>query len=164
VTIDENYCILQDCTTGIPIGVGEQRDGVYHYDKMHVKKMQACDIQTGHLWHQRMGHPLGEVVSILLNSLNCSNSNNWNNNVCEVYFCAKKTRTHFSVSYNKAKELIDIIHYDIWGPYRLPSSCGAHYFLTLANDFSRSVWVHLMKAKIEKEKLLKGFVTFVKTI
>ena len=100
--------------------------------------------QIGHLWHQLIGHPSGDVVYILLKSLNCSNSDNWNNNVYEVCLRAKQTLTYFSVADNRAKELFDIIHCDTWGPYRVPSLCDARYFLTLVDDFSRS---DLMKVK-----------------
>jgi len=48
------------------------------------------------------------------------------------------------------------------GPYWVSSSCGAGYFLTLVDDFSRSAWVYLMVEKSETHKLLKGFMALVK--
>jgi len=94
-------------------------------------KTQACAVQVEDLWHQRMGHPSKEIMSVLLRSLNCSSHVDGQNKVCDVCFWAKQTRNYFPISDNKAKELFEIIHCDIWGPYRLPSSCGAHYFLLL---------------------------------
>ena len=84
-------------------------------------------------------------------------------NMCEVCFRAKQTRAQFHVSENEVEDLFEIIHCDIWGPYRVPSSCGACYFLTLVDDGSRSVWLYLMKEKSEVELFLKGFVAMVKT-
>ena len=126
-------------------------------------KTQGCAVQAEDLWHQRMGHPSKEIMSVLLRSLNCSSHVDGQNKVCDVCFWAKQTRNYFPISDNKAKELFEIIHCDIWGPYRLPSSCRAHYFFTIVDDFSRGVWVFLMKGKSEAGKLLKGFVALVKT-
>jgi len=45
----------------------------------------------------------------------------------------------------------------------VPSSCGAHYFLTLVDDASRVVWLYLMREKGEAGTRLKGFISMAKT-
>ena len=40
---------------------------------------------------------------------------------------------------NKASVLFELIHVDLWGPYRDLSSCGDVYFLTIVDNFSRAV-------------------------
>jgi len=64
---------------------------------------------------------------------------------------------------NKAHELFDLVHCDIWGPYRVSSLCGAHYFLTIVDDASRGVWVYLMWDKSEADYFLKQFIIMAKT-
>ena len=59
--------------------------------------------------------------------------------------------------------MFELIHYDIWGAYRVPSLCGAQYFLTVVDDASRAVWVYLMRAKAQVLCLLQKFVIMVKT-
>nr|GEZ37549.1 ribonuclease H-like domain-containing protein [Tanacetum cinerariifolium] len=39
---------------------------------------------------------------------------------------------------------------DLWGPYRVHSREGYKYFLTIVDDYSRVVWVYLVKTKDEK--------------
>lgn len=51
----------------------------------------------------------------------------------------------------------------MWGAYSIPSLNGAHYFLTIVDDFSRSTWVYLMRYKSETPFFLKSFVNMVKT-
>lgn len=63
----------------------------------------------------------------------------------------------FYESSNKSKECFSLIHCDVWGPYRVASSCGAVYFLTIVDDFSRSVWTYLLLAKSEVKTVLKNF-------
>ncbi|GJU85133.1 retrovirus-related pol polyprotein from transposon TNT 1-94 [Tanacetum coccineum] len=67
---------------------------------------------------------------------------------------AKLTTSYFPLSDINAIEYFDLIHYDIWGPYGTPTSCGAHYFLTLVDDRSRDVWAYLMRDKGVVKKIL----------
>jgi len=77
------------------------------------------------------------------------NNGNGNNmvDICDVCPRAKQTRNKFHVSESNASDLFEIIHCDIWGSYKIPSFCGAHYFLTTVDDASRPVWIYLMKEK-----------------
>ena len=43
------------------------------------------------------------------------------------------------------------------GPYRTPSTCGAFYFLTMVDDYSRVVWVYLLVDKREVLTMLHNF-------
>lgn len=35
---------------------------------------------------------------------------------------------------NKTSECFSLIHVDVWGPYHVPSSFGAIYFLMIVDD------------------------------
>ncbi|XP_074292009.1 uncharacterized protein LOC141618841 [Silene latifolia] len=73
-----------------------------------------------------------------------------------------ETREKFIVSENKAKSIFELIHCDLWGDYRTPSSCGSRYFLTVIDDFSRDVWVYLIKTKDEVSQLLQNLIVMAK--
>lgn len=47
------------------------------------------------------------------------------------------------------------------GGYRTPSSCGASYFMTIVDDFSRGVWIFLLAAKSEVSITLQFFFAMV---
>ncbi|RDY11171.1 hypothetical protein CR513_04209, partial [Mucuna pruriens] len=64
---------------------------------------------------------------------------------------------------NKATKHFDLIHCDIWRSYHVRSSCGASYFLTIVDDFSRVVWVYLLVEKSEVTSILKIFCTMLVT-
>lgn len=76
---------------------------------------------------------------------------------CEIFFRAKQTRKMFPKSFNKAETPFYLLHCDVWGPYRILFSSGANYFLTIVEDFSRTVWKYLMLKKSEVSKLLQNF-------
>lgn len=67
----------------------------------------------------------------------------------------------FPVSDSKASRTFEIIHCDLWGPYNTVSSCGARYFLTLVDDFSRAVWVILLIDKTEVNKMFLNFFSMI---
>ncbi|CAM8941571.1 unnamed protein product [Rhodiola kirilowii] len=68
----------------------------------------------------------------------------------------------FPDSLNKATDLFHLVHCDVWGPYSTPSFGGAHYFLTIIDDHSRTVWLHFFKAKSEVALLFQKFCASVR--
>ena len=67
----------------------------------------------------------------------------------------------FPNSLSHALEPFSLIHCDVCGPCRTPSSSGASYFLTIIDDCSRGVWTFIMKNKSEVAILLHQFRTLV---
>ncbi|GKB25645.1 ribonuclease H-like domain-containing protein [Tanacetum coccineum] len=62
---------------------------------------------------------------------------------------AKQTREHFPLSDHVSTELGELVHLDLWGTYKVTSREGFKFFLTIMDDFSRAVWVYLLKSKTE---------------
>lgn len=121
------------------------------------KKSMATMIES---WHQRLCHDSKEKpskVDFLKN-----NSVNFSNETCDS--CAKENfvRTPFPISNNKSKDAFELIHCDIWGGYRMPSYTNGNYFLTIVDDYSRAVWVFLIKHKNDASKCLIDFHKMVK--
>lgn len=76
---------------------------------------------------------------------------------CDVCFRAKQTRVPFISSENKANNIFNLIHCDLWGAYREATFCGATCFLTIVVDYSRAMWVYLLKGKMKYLRLLRIF-------
>ena len=43
---------------------------------------------------------------------------------------------------------LDDVHSDLWGAAKVESFGGARYFLSLVDDYSRRVWVYILKIKM----------------
>ncbi|KAG8490001.1 hypothetical protein CXB51_016020 [Gossypium anomalum] len=56
---------------------------------------------------------------------------------------------------------MDYVHSDVWGPTKVASLGGMHYFVTFVNDYSRKIWVYLMKRKNE---VLDAFLKWKKMV
>ena len=51
----------------------------------------------------------------------------------------------------------------MWGPYKVVSREGYWYFLTVVDDFTRSVWVYMLKRKDEVFDMFVSFYNMVST-
>lgn len=155
----ESFCVFQDSFSRTLIGAGTERDGVYYLqDKAAVwvnKVTLECDTT---LWHRRLGHPAFLVLSSL--PMFSGVMNPATSSPCDICFKAKQTREVFYDNNNKAADCFSLIHVDVWGPYRICASCGAVYFLTIVDDFSRAVWTYLLLEKSEVRKVLQNFCTY----
>lgn len=112
-------------------------------------------------WHNWLGHAsvskikhvsiLEKIYTIL------------ENKVCDSCVKAKHTRFPFPKGSIKTNSCFELIHCDVWGKYRTPTHSGACYFLTIIDDYSRALWVYLLKHKGEAEIYLMSFHNMVKT-
>ena len=59
--------------------------------------------------------------------------------------------------------MFDVVHMDLWGPYKIPTLDRKYYFLTIVDDYSRFVWVHLLQLKSETIVAIKNFLSMIKT-
>jgi hypothetical protein len=140
VQFTNRFCIIQDHTSKMVIGAGEQREGLYYF-KHAVVAATTTTINTPKsltLWHQRLGHASFQVVEKIPN-LCYDKQNNSCTQTRDVCLRAKQTRDVFPISNNKAMQNFQLIHCDVWGPYRTLAMCGARYFFTIVDDHSRAV-------------------------
>ena len=61
----------------------------------------------------------------------------------------------------RAKELLELVYSDVFGPIKQPSISGFRYMIIFIDDFSRYVWVYFMKEKLEA---LSKFMEFKKKV
>lgn len=77
---------------------------------------------------------------------------------CEGCLVGKQTRNSFLSQTNfRAKKKLELIHGDLCGQVTPPTSSGNRYFMMIVNDFTRVMWVYLMKTKDEALQVCKIF-------
>lgn len=161
VQFTNSLCVMQDHTSRILIGVGERINGLYFFRGIrHEKAFKVDGVSSFDLWHRRMGHPSLKITQLVSNVRD--KNNEFGNKVCDVCQRAKQTRDSFPLSNNKATNVFELVHCDFWGPYKTPSSCGAYYFLTIVDDFSRAVWVFLLL--LDKKEVSHALLNFIALI
>jgi hypothetical protein len=77
----------------------------------------------------------------------------------------KHPRNFFSkeASY-RVKNVLELIHTDIYGPIT-PNSLGKYrYFITFIDDFSRKAWIYFLKEKSEAFSIFKKFKMLIENL
>nr|GEU94014.1 retrovirus-related Pol polyprotein from transposon TNT 1-94 [Tanacetum cinerariifolium] len=68
---------------------------------------------------------------------------------CENYVLGKSHRVSLGVRRHTTQGVIDYVHSDLWGPSQVESLGGKRYFLSIVDNYSRRVWVYILKFKHE---------------
>ena len=65
---------------------------------------------------------------------------------CELCQLGKHTRVPFPKCLDQqTKSHFELVHTDVWGPFRTESTLGFWYFVTFIDDYSHCTWPFLMK-------------------
>ncbi|GJZ23859.1 putative RNA-directed DNA polymerase [Tanacetum coccineum] len=80
----------------------------------------------------------------------------------EICQMAKQTRELFPLSNHKSLVLGELVHLDLWGPYKVTSKEGFRLFLTVVDDYTRAVWVYMLKSKDEVFDCILVFYNLLK--
>ncbi|KAJ0580529.1 putative RNA-directed DNA polymerase [Helianthus annuus] len=142
------------------IGTGTCDDGLYRMGEL--KNGRRAMLVDASLWHKRLGHASSQKLCHL-DFFKHVSVNSVNKDFCDSCMKAKHTRLPFPISSIKTTAPFDMIHCDIWGGYKTPSSNQSRYFLTIVDDYSRAVWVYLLRHKSDASDHVVYFQRMVKT-
>ena len=167
VFFTKDACYVQDHILKKTTEIGELQEGLYLFQhsasNSAIHSTPACNsavtsTTNSHLWHSRLGHPSSSAMKYLPSSMyNPSVSFN----TCEPCHLAKQTRIKFPVSTTVSSVLFQLIHVDVWGPYRHKTHGNCSYFLTIVEDMSRATWVYLFADKSQVADILVNFFAYV---
>ncbi|GJX38839.1 retrotransposon protein, putative, ty1-copia subclass [Tanacetum coccineum] len=168
VVILNNCQFAPSITRGI-ISVS-RLDGIYEIDlhnsnannsSMYVvsNKRAKLILDSTLLWHCHLGHISKKQIDKLQHDglLNSTGLESFDK--CVSCLSGKMARKPYSHQVERAKDLLELIHTDVCGPFRTVSRQGASYFVTFTNDFSRYDYVYLLK---HKHKVFETFKVFQK--
>ena len=128
---------------------------LYHYQGTTVIGMAATisseerEIEATRLWHMRLGHAGEKSLNLLAKQGLLKGLQSCKMNFCEHCIKGKQTRVKFGTAVHDTRGILDYVHSDVWGPSKTTSLGGNRYYVTFVDDFSRRVWVYVMKAKDE---------------
>ena len=82
--------------------------------------------------------------------------------ICEACQFGKQARNAFPHDRNVSKNVLDVVHSDVWGPAKIVSMGGCRYYVTFIDDHTRKTWVYFMKEKSEVFTHFQHFRTLAK--
>lgn len=78
--------------------------------------------------------------------------------VCERCIISKQPRNSFKSHLPmRAAGLLGVVHSDVCGPFEVPSIGGNKYFVSFVDEFSRMMWLYLIKTKGEVFEVFQKF-------
>ena len=76
---------------------------------------------------------------------------------CEHCIYGKQNYVSFPSKATREKEILKLVHSDVFGPVSVPSLGGSRYYVSFINDFSRMTSIYFLKKKLE---VFKRFLEF----
>lgn len=127
--------------------------------------VSSCDKESW-LWHKRFGHVNFKAIKLMSSTqmVHGMPSVNVPGEICRGCLQSKQTRRPFpSQSSFSAKKPLELVHGDLCGPITPSTTAGNKYIFLLVDDFSRVMWIYLLKNKFEVFEAFKNFRALVET-
>ncbi|KZV34961.1 hypothetical protein F511_04935 [Dorcoceras hygrometricum] len=129
-------------------------------DKICVNSIKS---DMTNLWHNRLGHMSSKGLETLHKQGCFGNDKLSCMPFCESCVYGKQHRVSFPTAPNPkvtvCSTVLEYVHADVWGPASEPTQGGNRYFLSIIDDFSRKVWVFLLKNKSDVFDSFKNWKT-----
>ena len=95
------------------------------------------ELNKSSLWHHRLSHINKKRIAKLQSDGILESFDLKLDEECESCLLGKMTKAPFKGKIERAKDLLDLIHTDVCGPFRSATRNGERYFVTFTDDFSR---------------------------
>nr|XP_016470822.1 PREDICTED: uncharacterized protein LOC107793056 [Nicotiana tabacum] len=132
-----DFCVFQELFSGRVKAIGREDIGLYILSRQTIPGSNTINLNTMEtevnketsssdidLWHRRLGHVSTTVFKKLLSEKIQDMSARID--LYSIFPCAKQTRHPFLVSSIRTTASFELVHMDLWGPYKVPTMdvCG----------------------------------------
>lgn len=161
VKFAKDNCSVIDVNCRV-IGKAVLVNGMFKMNQVISTALMANSNINQLLWHRRLGH-IGQssLVKLKRGLVEGVNFNPVDQQPCEICIKGKHSRHPFGKSDSRATGLLQLIHTDLCGPMLVDSIGGSRYILTLIDDYSRKLFVIMIRRKSDAANKIKEFVNFV---
>jgi len=80
---------------------------------------------------------------------------------CEHCILGKQHRVKFNSGMHHSSRPFEYVHSDLWGPSKTLTNGGGSYFLSIIDDYSRRVWIFVLKNKSDTFEKFKEWHTLI---
>lgn len=130
---------------------GSKMNGLYILDGSIVIGNTSVASVVPHnnseLWHLRLGHVSERGLVELAKQGLLGKDKLDKLEFCEHCILGKQHRVKFGSGMHHSSMPFEYVHLDLWGPSKTLTYGGGSYFLSIIDDYSRRVWVFVLKNK-----------------
>ena len=152
-SIKVEYGVMKIIRGSIVIMKGNKHNGLYVLQGTavtgDVNISSSLGLDKTVIWHLRLGHMSKKELRVLEKHGVFGDDKLGSLEFCEVCVLGKSCRTSFKTAVHNTKGTLDYINSYLWGLVQTVSLGGAKYFLSFIHDYSRMVWVYVLKRKDE---------------
>ena len=119
----------------------------------------SCVANLTMLWHRQLGHisEKGLCAMYRKGMLEGLPDCLFKFDLCEHCIYGKQNRVSFPSKDTREKEILELVHNDVFKPMMVPSLGGSRYYVSFIDDFSKMTWICFLK---KKSKVFKRFLEF----
>src|SRR4051812_29874974 len=150
---------------------GKRKNNVYKTNLQDLKNQKVTCLkfvsEEQWVWHRRLGHASLRKIS-QINKLNLvrglPNLKYKSDAPCEACQKGKFSKPAFkSKNVVSSSRPLEILHIDLFGPFKTASVRGKKYGLLIVDDYSRWTWVKFLKHKDESHSVFFEFCTQIQS-
>ncbi|KAH0716658.1 hypothetical protein KY285_012689 [Solanum tuberosum] len=139
---------------------GRRLESIYvkSAETTYVEKMWSNE--TTDLWYARLGHVSYSKLKIMMQHSKLKGLPKLEirgDTTCVGRQYGKSHQLPYGESKYQAKELLELVHLDMFRPVKQSSIRDYHYMVTFIDDFSRYIWIYFLKEKSEVFEMFKEF-------
>lgn len=105
----------------------------------------TVNLDSSKLLHSRLGHVLFPILQQISEISSHVKSSSFV--PCDVCHFVKQSRSVFPISDSHAIVPFQLLHYDLWGPYKHKTYFTCKSFLTIVDDYTKCTWTFLLSNK-----------------
>ncbi|KAK2353501.1 putative mitochondrial protein [Trifolium repens] len=167
IVIEDETLQLFDSKKRLIFKTAQSKNRIY---KTQIKAIEAtclsatAEEKDSDLWHKRYGHLNFKSLSMLNSKCMVLGLPSVITPVdtCTICLLGKHHRSSFKSHLPmRSRDVLNVVHSDICGPFDVLSTGGNKYFMTFVDEYSRMIWLYHIKAKSDAFEVFKKFKTLV---
>ena len=126
----------------------KRRNSLYYLMAETItKSLYVTQLESLDSWHSRLRHVGEKGIRELVKQGVIKLSISEGLGRCEPCILGKAKKLPFATGKHNSTAPFMYTHSDLWGPAHIASMSGGKYFVSIIDDYSRKVWIYILKDK-----------------
>jgi hypothetical protein len=130
--------------------IGNSEGNMYRLLEQNEEALVHNEVNPNELWNIRYAHINYQALPFLKRMVEgIPELHPTHEGIYKGCALGKNIKKPFPINNNRSKEILDLIHSDVYGLMPVKSLGGYSYYVIFIDDYSRKTWLYLLKTKDE---------------